>query len=79
MLLLNSKPAAGRAVAESGRAALLACPFCGSRAAFEPHVASGEIVRVACANARCAVRPATEYLLDEYLADLVRAWNGRAE
>jgi hypothetical protein len=59
------------------RAALKGCPFCGGRAAFEAHPRSPDIVRVTCAGDDCGVRPATEYLLEEYRADLVRAWNAR--
>ncbi|HEX2204504.1 MAG TPA: Lar family restriction alleviation protein [Longimicrobium sp.] len=72
MLILEAMREAERATA------LLECPFCGGRAAFEAHPATPEIVRVACAGDECAVRPATEYLLEEFRGDLVRAWNLRA-
>jgi len=78
MLPLTLMMSAPGAPPDRSRATLLDCPFCGAEAAFEAHPASSEIVRIACTDADCPVRPATEYLLDEYRPDLVRAWNVRA-
>ncbi|HEX8363113.1 MAG TPA: EamA family transporter [Longimicrobium sp.] len=57
--------------------ALLPCPFCGSPAALEQHPCLPAALRVACGEQGCGVRPATEYLLDEYHSELAAAWNAR--
>lgn len=61
----------------SPAAALRGCPFCGAPAAVEAHPRLPEAVRIACGGAACAVRPATEYLLAEYMGELRSAWNRR--
>jgi hypothetical protein len=72
-----------RRFARTGHAApappprLLACPFCGGAAAREAHPSLADAVRIACAGEACPVRPATEYLLAEYAAELDAAWNRR--
>jgi hypothetical protein len=53
------------------------CPFCGGEAQFQSCPDVPEIVRVGCVNQGCDVRPRTEYLLDEYVAELRSAWNRR--
>ncbi len=62
---------------EHGPAGLLPCPFCGSYPVREVHPHEGHIIRFACHAERCAVRPATEYLLEEYAESLHGAWNWR--
>lgn len=56
---------------------LAPCPFCGGEARVEAHPDFDGIVRIACADERCGIRPATEYLLAEFRADLLAAWNCR--
>lgn len=56
---------------------LLPCPFCGGSPVILPHPEVAEIVRVECVEERCALRPATEYLLARYRDELVAAWNQR--
>lgn len=58
-------------------AELSPCPFCGGGARLERHPAFADIVRVACDGDGCGIRPATEYLLEEFRAGVVEAWNRR--
>lgn len=56
---------------------LAPCPFCGAPPVREAHPEAGGILRFACRAERCAVQPATEYLLEEHTGSLRNAWNRR--
>ncbi len=55
------------------------CPFCGGRAAVEPHPWMEDAIRITCGNPACPITPVTEPLLGCYAAELRAAWNARHE
>lgn len=68
----------GERVSGDGPASTLqCCPFCEAAPVRQQHPAIPEVVRVACTNDDCRVRPATEYLLEGYGDELRNAWNTR--
>lgn len=87
MLLRHTSPTAGCGGADEQNAirrgvpdgpVLWSCPFCGGAPAWEPHPHFASAFRIRCGASGCGVRPATEYLLREFAAELAGLWNARA-